>query len=144
MLTTAIGALFGVLIGSIMSEVKGRKPAFIIGFAGAGAAVMLLNVSTSDHGLLLIAIVVRLFTGVYEAVWYTYTPEAASHTTLSKSLMKNTGYHPCRPYVDPSYKSTRVGLFRSILPPCGPLGSVAVQPWPSSRASSPLSSARSF
>jgi len=36
---------------------------------------MLLNINTGSHGILLIACGVRFFTGVYEAVWYTYTPE---------------------------------------------------------------------
>ena len=119
MLITAIGALVGVLVGSIMSEVplahpqystsppnqptqshicrpatdqftvggehrqvKGRKPAFIIGFTGAGVAVMLLNVHSSSHLILLMACLIRMFTGIYEAVWYTYTPEADTTNPL--------------------------------------------------------------
>merc|ERR1719231_752627 len=75
MMLTAIGAMFGVAVGAILSEVQGRKPAFIIGFAGAGMGVMLLNAKVPLAGILAFASVIRLFTGVYEAVWYTYTPE---------------------------------------------------------------------
>merc|ERR1712216_667444 len=75
MMLTAIGALFGVFAGAIISEVQGRKPAFIIGFAGAAICVMLLNANVPLGVTITFAAIVRFFTGLYEAVWYTYTPE---------------------------------------------------------------------
>jgi len=75
MLITAAGAMLGVGTGAIMSEVQGRKPAFVIGFTGAGICVMALNAESPLVVTILFATVIRFFTGVYEAVWYTYTPE---------------------------------------------------------------------
>jgi len=74
-LLTSVGAVIGVFLGTILSEVRGRKPAFIVGFGGAGVFVMLLNMKGSIGVILFIAALVRFFVGMYEAVWYTYTPE---------------------------------------------------------------------
>eukprot|EP00657_Telonema_sp_P-1_P010772 TRINITY_DN5359_c0_g1_i1.p1 TRINITY_DN5359_c0_g1~~TRINITY_DN5359_c0_g1_i1.p1 ORF type:complete len:229 (+),score=65.39 TRINITY_DN5359_c0_g1_i1:240-926(+) len=75
-LVSSAGACGGVVTGALLSESLGRKPSFMIGFFFAGVFMLLINLDVGDVALIVIAMVCRFFTGIYEAVWYTYTPEA--------------------------------------------------------------------
>jgi len=83
MLLTSCGAMMGVLVGSWTSENWGRRPTFAMGFLGAGVSMLLLNSDSELEVVLLLAGTCRFFNGVYEAVWYTYTPEVYPTTIRS-------------------------------------------------------------
>jgi len=74
-LVSSAGACGGVICGALLSESLGRRPTFVVGFFFAGVFIMLINVNVDAMWLVVFAMVARFFTGVYEAVWYTYTPE---------------------------------------------------------------------
>jgi hypothetical protein len=54
-----------------------------MGFLGAGVSMLLLNSDSELEVVLLLAGACRFFNGVYEAVWYTYTPEVCTSLNLS-------------------------------------------------------------
>jgi len=74
-LVSSAGACGGVICGALLSESLGRRPTFVLGFFCSGIFIMLINVEVDAVWLVIFAMVARFFTGVYESVWYTYTPE---------------------------------------------------------------------
>lgn len=83
MLGTSCGAMVGVLFGAWTSENWGRRTTFAIGFLGAGITILVLNAKMELAIILAFATLCRFFNGVYEAVWYTYTPEVYPTTIRS-------------------------------------------------------------